>query len=40
MFDIRTMSDAIPFGLGVFLTGLISAHLFGPLHGGNKAGNA
>ncbi len=37
-FDIRSTPDAIAFGLGILLTGLMSARLFGRFHGGNSPG--
>jgi hypothetical protein len=36
-FDWRITSDAIAFGLGVLLMGLISARLFGRFHGGDRS---
>jgi hypothetical protein len=33
-FDLRAPDNAIAFGLGILLMGLMSARLFGPLHGG------
>lgn len=37
-FDWRAISDIAPFGLGLLLIGLILAHRFGPLHGGDLRG--
>ena len=34
-FDLRANDDAIAFGLGVLLFGLMTARMFGRLHGGN-----
>jgi hypothetical protein len=36
-FDWKNTSDAIAFGLGVLLMGLLSARLFGRFHGGDKS---
>jgi len=33
-FELRTTSDVVAFGLGILLTGLLSARLFGRFHGG------
>ena len=34
-FDLRSMSDAVAFGLGILAIGLLSARLFGRFHGGD-----
>ncbi|WP_283148468.1 hypothetical protein [Silvimonas soli] len=35
-FDIHASGHVAAFGLGILLMGLMSAHLFGPLHGGSR----
>ncbi|OOG64414.1 hypothetical protein B0E46_07075 [Rhodanobacter sp. B04] len=34
-FDLRSTADAIAAGLGMSLTGVLTARMFGRLHGGN-----
>jgi hypothetical protein len=34
-FDLRDTRDAVAFGAGFILIGLLSARLFGPFHGGD-----
>ena len=34
-FDIRSISDVLPVGVGAFLIALLSARHFGKFHGGN-----
>ena len=34
-FDLRSTSDVVAAGLGMFLIGLVSARAFGRFHGGN-----
>ena len=36
-FDVRVLPQAAAAGLGVLAMGLLSARLFGPLHGGSAA---
>jgi len=35
-FALRALGDVLPFGLGILAMGLVSARLFGPLHGGDR----
>lgn len=35
-FDLKMPTDALVFGLGIALMGLVHARLFGPLHGGDR----
>ncbi len=35
-FDLHAFDNAVSFGLGVLVMGLISARLFGRFHGGNS----
>jgi hypothetical protein len=37
-FDLRSATDVVSLGLGVFLIGLICARSFGRFHGGNCPG--
>lgn len=39
-FDLRTPDHAIALGLGLLVMGVITARLFGALHGGNAPANA
>jgi len=39
-FTVRSTEDVIAAGLGVLLTGLMMARMFGRFHGGNAPGNA
>ena len=39
-FDLRSATDIVALGLGVFFIGLISARGFGRFHGGNSPGDA
>jgi len=39
-FDLRATDDAIVSGLGMLLTGVLSARAFGRFHGGNSPGDA
>jgi hypothetical protein len=39
-FDLRDVRDAIAFGAGFFLMGIISALAFGPSHGGDLKGTS
>jgi hypothetical protein len=39
-FDLRSATDIVALGLGVFFIGLISAQGFGRFHGGNSPGDA
>jgi hypothetical protein len=34
-FDLRSTGDAIVFGLGILLMGVMTARMFGRFHGGN-----
>jgi hypothetical protein len=34
-FDIRSAADAVSLGLGILLTSIMMARMFGRLHGGN-----
>jgi hypothetical protein len=36
-FDLRSSFDSVAFGLGVLAMGLLSARLFGRLHGGARS---
>ena len=38
-FDLRDTWDALAFGAGFILIGMLSARLFGPLHGGDMKGS-
>jgi hypothetical protein len=38
MFDLRDTWDALAFGTGVILIAMLSARLFGRLHGGDMKG--
>jgi hypothetical protein len=35
-FELKVLSNAFAFGLGILAMGLLAARLFGPLHGGLK----
>jgi hypothetical protein len=35
-FDIRSTEQVVALGLGVLFTGVVSARMFGRLHGGNS----
>jgi hypothetical protein len=35
-FRLKITSDAVALGLGILAMGLLSARLFGPLHGGHR----
>jgi len=37
-FDLRDTWEAVVFGAGFLLIGTLSAHLFGPFHGGDMKG--
>ncbi|MDR0481265.1 MAG: hypothetical protein LBG66_05200 [Gallionellaceae bacterium] len=37
-FDLKAISDAAPFGIGILLMGLFHAKQFGKLHGGENPG--
>ena len=39
-FDLQATADAVAFGLGTLLMGLVMARMFGRLHGGNKPADA
>jgi hypothetical protein len=39
-FDLHDVWDALAFGAGFILFGMVSAGLFGPLHGGDMKGAA
>lgn len=39
-FDLRSATDIVALGLGVFVIGMISARGFGRFHGGNSPGDA
>jgi hypothetical protein len=39
-FDLRSATDIVALGLGVFSIALISARGFGRFHGGNSSGDA
>jgi hypothetical protein len=39
-FDLRNTWDAVAFGAGLFLMGMVSARVFGPFHGGDARGPA
>ena len=36
LFDLRSTQDAVALGVGCFVTGLMLARTFGPLHGGDR----
>jgi hypothetical protein len=38
-FDLHSTADVIAAGLGILLTGVLTARMFGRLHGGNHPGN-
>lgn len=38
-FDLHSTADAIAAGMGVLLTSVLTARMFGRLHGGNDPGN-
>jgi hypothetical protein len=38
-FDLRSTADVVAAGLGVVLMGILTARMFGRLHGGNDPGN-
>jgi hypothetical protein len=40
MFNLGRTDHAVAIGLGMLLMGLMTARLFGPLHGGSLAGRA
>ena len=35
-FDLHSLGDAVAFGLGMLLFGVVTARLFGRFHGGNS----
>jgi hypothetical protein len=35
MFDLRDVGDALAFGGGFIVLGIVSARTFGPFHGGD-----
>ena len=37
-FDLRSTADVVAAGLGVLLMGVVTARMFGRLHGGNSPG--
>ena len=37
-FDLRSTEHAVALGLGILLFGLMTAQIFGKLHGGNSPG--
>lgn len=39
-FELKVTVDAIALGLGGLAMGLMHAHLFGPLHGGQRPGRS
>jgi hypothetical protein len=39
-FDLRSTDHVVAAGLGVLLTGVVSARLFGRFHGGNSPGDS
>jgi len=39
-FDLRATDDALVLGLGMLLTGVMTARLFGRFHGGNSPGGS
>jgi hypothetical protein len=38
-FDLRDTWDAVAFGAGFILIGILAARLFGPFHGGDVSGS-
>jgi len=38
-FDLRATWDAVAFGAGLFVIAVLSARVFGPLHGGDRNGS-
>ena len=38
-FDLHSTADTVAAGLGVVLMGVLTARMFGRLHGGNHPGN-